>query len=205
MGVREFRFPGMKRRNFVSLFSSAALAARAGAAGSPEPPLVSQYRETAGRLIGAALTDPAGWQRLEYLCDRIGHRLSGSPQMMRSVRWAEAEMKKDGLDQVRTPKVMVPHWVRGRESAEMISPLEVPLSMLGLGGSAGTPPAGIEAEVVCVRTFEELEARGATAVQGKGGGRSTRNGAVTAEPFNTGARALRARRNSAPLPYLFAP
>lgn len=145
----------------MSLFPAAAIAAPADA------PLVRRYREAAGRLIGAALTDEQGWQRLEYLCDRIGHRLSGSPQMMESVRWAEAGMKQDGLDRVQTPKVVVPHWVRGAESVEMVAPGARPLVMLGLGGSVATPPEGIEAEAVCVRTFDELEALGADAVRGK--------------------------------------
>jgi hypothetical protein len=76
-------------------------------------------------------------------------------------------MKRDGLDQVRTPKVMVPHWVRGSESAEMLAPVQIPLALLGLGGSVATPPEGIEAEAVCVRTFEELEALGADRVKGR--------------------------------------
>ncbi len=54
---------------------------------------------------------------------------------------------------------MVPRWVRGREHAEMVLPRQQALPMLGLGGSVGTGPAGIEAEVMVVRSFEELEAR----------------------------------------------
>jgi carboxypeptidase Q len=68
-------------------------------------------------------------------------------------------MKRDGLENVRTEKVMVPQWVRGKEGAEIIDPAHHQLAMLGLGGSVATPKDGIEAEVVIVRSFEELEAR----------------------------------------------
>jgi carboxypeptidase Q len=72
-------------------------------------------------------------------------------------------MKKDGLDHVRTEKVMVPRWVRGAESAVIVDPPEHPMPMLGLGGSVATPPAGIEADVLVVKTFEDLNQRAAEA------------------------------------------
>jgi hypothetical protein len=126
-----------------------------------------RYREPVARFVAAALTDEQGWRDLEYLCDRIGHRLAGSPQMTSSIRWAVAGMKRDGLHNVEAAPVMVPRWVRRQESAHMLDPLYVPLAMLGLGGSVGTPPEGIEAPVVCVRTFEELDQLGAEKVRGK--------------------------------------
>jgi len=69
-------------------------------------------------------------------------------------------MNRDGLENVHTEKVMVPHWVRGEENLELKSPVSHKLAMLGLGNSAGTPPEGITAEAVVVRNFEELDALG---------------------------------------------
>jgi carboxypeptidase Q len=69
-------------------------------------------------------------------------------------------MKKDGLENVHTEPVKVPHWVRGQESLEVISPRARPLVMLGLGNSVGTPPAGVEGDILIVRSFEELDAAG---------------------------------------------
>jgi len=69
-------------------------------------------------------------------------------------------MKKDGLENVHTEPVKVPHWVRGQESAEIVSPRRQRLVMLGLGNSLGTTPAGIEADVLVVRSYEELDAAG---------------------------------------------
>ena len=126
------------------------------------PPRVraEDYRERAGRIIGAALTSDVAYRRLAWLTDRIGNRLSGSESLTRAIEWATAEMKRDKLENVRAEKVMVPHWVRGEESLELIEPVARKLSMLGLGNSVGTPPEGIRAEAVVVRNFDELEALG---------------------------------------------
>ncbi len=127
----------------------------------PSPTVkIDPYRAPAGRIIGAALTRNKAYERLGYLTDRIGHRLSGSANLERAITWALAEMKKDGLDNVRAEKVMVPHWVRGEESLEMLSPVSQKLTVLGLGNSVGTPAAGISADAVVVRNFAELDALG---------------------------------------------
>lgn len=126
------------------------------------PPTVNidGYRTAAARIIGAALTSDRAYTRLAYLTDHIGHRLSGSKNLERAIEWAVTEMKRDGLDNVRKEKVMVPHWVRGEESLEMLTPLPRNLQMLGLGNSVGTPAEGISAEAVVVRNFAELDRLG---------------------------------------------
>ena len=126
----------------------------------PSPTVkIDAYRTAAGRIIGAALTKNQAWERLEYLTDRIGNRLSGSHNLERAIAWAVARMREDGLDNVRAEKVMVPHWLRGQESLEMM-PNHARLSMLGLGNSVGTPADGITAETIVVRNFDELDALG---------------------------------------------
>jgi hypothetical protein len=139
-----------------------------GALVAAEPiSITEQYREPAQRLIAAALDDSEGLARLQYLCDRIGNRLSGSASLDRAIEWAAAEMKKAGLENVQTPPVKVPHWVRGRESAVMLSPAAKPLTMIGLGMSVGTPKEGITGDVVAVSTFDQLTALGREKVAGK--------------------------------------
>jgi len=130
---------------------------------SPLPPAtvsIDNYRAPAGRIIGAALVSNRAWERLAHLTDHIGHRLSGSKSLERAIEWALVEMKRDGLDNVRGEKVMVPHWVRGEESLELTAPRPMQLAMLGLGNSVGTPADGIRAEAVVVRNFAELDALG---------------------------------------------
>ena len=137
--------------------------AQASPSPSPLPPAtvsIDNYRAPAGRIIGAALVSNRAWERLAHLTDHIGHRLSGSKSLERAIEWALAEMKRDGLDNVRGEKVMVPHWVRGEESLELTAPRPMQLAMLGLGNSVGTPADGIRAEAVVVRNFAELDALG---------------------------------------------
>ncbi len=124
---------------------------------------LEQYREPAARLIGEAVGSTFAWQRLAVLTDSIGNRLSGSAALDRAIAWAVEEMKKDGLENVHTERVMVPKWVRGAERAEIVAPSPHAIVMLGLGGSVGTPPAGIQAEVMVVGSFEELDAHAANA------------------------------------------
>ena len=127
---------------------------------------VDAYRDPAARLIGEALSTRFAWDRLAYIGDTFGNRLSGSQSLEDAIEWAVAEMKRDGLENVHTEPVKVPHWVRGQESAEMITPRRQRLAMLGLGNSVGTPPAGVEGDVLIVRNFDELDTAG-SAVKGR--------------------------------------
>ena len=122
------------------------------------PHWLTPYRDPASRLIGEALSSDAAWQRLAYLGDTFGARLSGSPNLEAAIKWAVEEMKRDGLENVHLEPVKVPHWVRGRESLDIVGPIPQPLVMLGLGNSVGTPSDGIEADLIVVRSFEQLEA-----------------------------------------------
>jgi carboxypeptidase Q len=122
-----------------------------------------RYGSAANRLIDAALDDSAAYRRLGELVDRFGHRFSGSASLERAIDWMLTEMRKDGLDNVRGEPVMVPRWVRGSESVELVEPRVMNLPMLGLGGSIGTPAEGITAPVLVVRSFDELEARASEA------------------------------------------
>ena len=58
----------IRRASAVSL----ALLLVSDAAGATD--LTEQYRTTADKLIAAALADTEGYNRLAYLCYRIGHR-----------------------------------------------------------------------------------------------------------------------------------
>ena len=156
------------RYSELSLAAGALLLFAAGRCAAADPPtLTEQYRGPAEKLIAAALADTEGYGRLEYLCDRIGHRLSGSPALDRAIQWSAEQMKAAGLSNVRILPVKVPHWVRGAESVRMLEPLDRPLHALGLGMSVGTPPGGITAEVVAVSSFAELEKLGREKVQGR--------------------------------------
>jgi carboxypeptidase Q len=127
----------------------------------PSPTVnIDRYRAAAAKIIGAALTSDRAYSRLAHLTDHIGNRLSGSQNLERAIEWAITEMKRDRLDNVRGEKVMVPHWVRGEESLEMVTPVPRKLQMLGLGNSVGTPSEGIAADAIVVRSFADLDRLG---------------------------------------------
>ena len=121
--------------------------------------LVAAQQPAAAQLIKALTGDKTLFPRLAYLCDTFGPRLSGSANLEKAISWIVDQMRKDGLDNAHGEQVLVPHWVRGPESATLLLPREQPLVMLGLGGSVGTPPEGITADAVVVHSFAELDAR----------------------------------------------
>ena len=123
------------------------------------PKIQSAYENEVEQIIDEALKDEKAFEYLAYFADTFGHRFSGSESLERSIDWIVSEMKEDGFDRVYTQEVMVPHWVRGDESATMTAPRKQDLPMLGLGGSVATPEGGIEAEVLVVSSFEELKKR----------------------------------------------
>ncbi len=127
------------------------------------PAWLDPYRANAEKLIAAAQADQFAWDRLAELTDTFGQRLSGSDNLNRAIAWAVETMKKDGLENVHTERVMIPRWVRGVESLEITNPPLHAVPMLGLGGSVATPPAGIEAEVMVVSNGDDLNKRAAEA------------------------------------------
>jgi hypothetical protein len=112
------------------------------------------------KILDAGLRSDGGYRKLAWLCDRIGPRLSGSENLEKAVAWCAAEMKRDRLDNVHTEKVMVPHWVRGEASGRILTPTPHPMAILALGMSDGTKPQGITAEIVEVKSVDELKAIG---------------------------------------------
>ena len=119
--------------------------------------LVPLYRSTSERLIEQALQNSTGFDRLALMCDRFGSRFSGSESLEQAIDWALQTMGEDGFSNVRGESVEVPRWVRGNESLLLLSPSPRECPMLGLGGSVGTPTDGIEAEVLVVNSFEDLQ------------------------------------------------
>lgn len=128
---------------------------------------VNKYKPIAEKLIKLSYQDSAAWYRLAYMTDVFGPRLSGSDNLEKSLDWMLAEMKKDNFANVRDEKVMVPHWHRVFESAELLHPRKAIIPIFALGGSISTPNGGITAEVVVVKSKEELDKLGTEKVKGK--------------------------------------
>lgn len=122
------------------------------------------------KLYNEALSSRKSYEQLEKLSNTIGGRLSGSPQAAKAVSWAKAEMEKMGLDRVYLQEVMVPHWVRGEKEEAAILPAKgkkMAVPVCALGGSVGTGKNGITAQVIEVKSLEEVEKLGADKISGK--------------------------------------
>ncbi|HEX4370820.1 MAG TPA: M20/M25/M40 family metallo-hydrolase [Rhizomicrobium sp.] len=122
---------------------------------------------TAVRLRDQALTDPTAYDVLESLTTEIGPRPAGSPAQMRARDWALAKMKALGFTNVHAEPFAKQAWLRDAESAEILSPFPQKLAILGLGNSVSTPPEGITAELVVLKSMAELRAAPANAFVGK--------------------------------------
>jgi carboxypeptidase Q len=123
-------------------------------------------------LRDKALSSDYAYQQVSHLTENIGPRMGGSPQAEFAVQYVAGELRKLGLD-VRLEDVLVPRWVRGAESAELVRyPGQAPgttqkIVLTALSGSSATPANGITARVVAVRSFSELSALGRAKVAGK--------------------------------------
>ncbi|MCR9244938.1 MAG: M20/M25/M40 family metallo-hydrolase [bacterium] len=113
-----------------------------------------------------ALEDNAAIVTLRALVTAAPRRLAGSPGMKSAENWAMEQMLAIGFDRVVAEPVMVPNWRRGTEVSATTSPRAMPLRVTALGSSVPTPAGGIEAEIIEVRTFEQLRELG-DAAKGK--------------------------------------
>jgi hypothetical protein len=116
--------------------------------------------EVAARLVGEEMVANGAWPKLAWLADRIGPRLSGSPGAAAAVAWTLEELRRDGLANVRAEKVMVPHWVRGEESARLVAPYGRRLVVTALGMSVPTPADGVTGDIVEVDSLDALKTLG---------------------------------------------
>ena len=124
------------------------------------------------RLQQAALTSDYAYRQVAHLSNNIGPRLTGSAQAGKAVEYVASELKAIGCE-VQMERVMVPHWVRGEETAALVqfpgqaANTAQKIVLCALGDSVPTPADGIEAEVIAVRNFDELKSLPREKVAGK--------------------------------------
>lgn len=121
----------------------------------------SQYEDSVmiKKISDEILINGKAYDNLRHLTKKIGARLSGSPQMVKSEKWGVQVMKESGADKAWLQECMVPHWVRGgKEKAEVIyNGMKKQLDVLALGNSEGTKNKDVTAKVILVNSFDELE------------------------------------------------
>ena len=152
---------------------TSAPASSPNASPSPTPTVFSpQTLAELKRLQQAALNSDYAYRQVAHLANNIGPRLSGSAQAAKAVDYVASELKAIGCE-VQLEKVMVPHWVRGEETAALVQfPGQAPnttqkIVLCALGSSVATPTDGIEADVIVVRNFDDLKSLPRDKVEGK--------------------------------------
>ncbi len=161
----------MRRERLFSAVSCALVVAGAvgigvgGASASTAP--ASSTSERTLRLQREALAGDGAFALVSALTTEIGARFSGTPSDRAAIVWSEQRAKAIGLPKVWSEPVTVPRWTRGGAQGEIVAPWPQPMALLALGGSAGTPAEGIEAEVVAVEGLEALEKLPELAVRGR--------------------------------------
>jgi carboxypeptidase Q len=145
----------------------------------PFPP--SRYSRRGMRHIilpalAAILSSPAvaappsanlGYDIVEGLTTEVGQRLAGTEAEARARTWAVARLKALGFANVHVEPFDMPVWVRGAETAEVVSPFPQKLVLAALGNSGATPDAGLTAEIVGFSSLQALKAAPDAQVRGK--------------------------------------
>lgn len=150
----------MRRALFCSLALLAACARSSAAGDAPASAEVTALRDR-------VLATSKAYDTVRSLTDEAGPRLSGSPGGKVAVEWAVRTLKAAGLTNVHAEPVAVPHWDRGEEHAALVEPAPQPLAITTLGGSVGTPPGGLEAEVIEFLSLEAMERADPATLRGK--------------------------------------
>ncbi len=121
------------------------------------------------KISDEILLHGASYENLRVLCKNVGNRISGSAGAAKAVEWGEKAMKESGADKVWLQPANVPYWYRGKESLmlKIANGQYKKVTALSLGNSEGTNGKPLEAEIVMVHNFDELNALPAGAVKGK--------------------------------------
>jgi hypothetical protein len=118
---------------------------------------------TIKKITDEVMLNGKAYSNLRVLCKTIGQRLSGSSGMYKAEQWGLKVLSEAGAEKVYLQECMVPHWVRGaKEEAKFVTRKGAPdpsFKILSIGNAVGTGKAGVTAQVIEVKNFEELNRR----------------------------------------------
>ena len=127
---------------------------------------VSVYQNIVDKIIEQSVSGSGrhqSYDRLAVFTDKFSNRIAGSQNLENAINYILGEMHSEGFENVHGEPVKISPWVRGEESAFMLTPRFQKLAMLGLGSSVPTPKGGIIAPVLVVESFDELKSRASEA------------------------------------------
>jgi hypothetical protein len=120
------------------------------------------------QIYKTALTESHCYSWLDDLSNKVGQRLSGSKGAEQGVLYTKKQLEALGLDHVYLQEVMVPKWVRGEKEVAYlkVGNTKVSFPICALGLSVSTPKKGLIANVIEVKSLDELKALGTEKVKG---------------------------------------
>lgn len=165
----------MNRTMMIAALAGTALSAPAVAQSSATPrpqertslPAPTPVDPAVAKLRDAALKDEVAYDIVEGMTTEVGQRLAGTEAEARARTWSVAKLKALGFKNVRIETYPMPVWVRGTETAEIVSPFPQKLKLAALGNSAATPPEGLTAPIVYFPSFADLQAAPDGSLKGK--------------------------------------
>ncbi len=165
----------MNRTMMIAALAGTALSAPAVAQSSATPrpqertslPAPTPVDPAVAKLRDAALKDEVAYDIVEGMTTEVGQRLAGTEAEARARTWSVAKLKALGFKNVRIETYRMPVWVRGTETAEIVSPFPQKLKLAALGNSAATPPEGLTAPIVYFPSFADLQAAPEGSLKGK--------------------------------------
>ncbi len=127
----------------------------------------SSCAQAAAKIMPIVMGESPLEENLRRLTDRIGGRVTGSPEMAKAVEWGVAGFRAAGVD-VHTEKWTLPvAWSEGETRLEVLGPEKFPVSLVSVGLSPATPAGGLEGALVNIGAgTEEDFARAGDAVKG---------------------------------------
>lgn len=109
------------------------------------------------RLMGAAYLDNQAYHLLEEMSDRFGGRITGSTSNEQSMTFLQEALEKEGIKSWQEPFTF-PGWVRGKDEAVLIEPVNRPLRAIALGYVQSHPSFSAEVTLINKSKEEEITA-----------------------------------------------
>jgi carboxypeptidase Q len=109
-------------------------------AAHPAPDGTSAFASGDAQILKEIHEHSEAMENLEHLSDAIGPRLTGSKQLKQANEWAAEMFRKYGLMNVHQEPWTIAHaWTRGTARAQIVKPVEHPLTIAAAGWSPSTP------------------------------------------------------------------
>lgn len=119
-------------------------------------------------IYSSALTSFDAYDNLRELCAIAPGRLVGSPSSNRAIQFLRSKVEALNPDTCYLQTYSTSSWrCNSPASASVVGSTLIPLNVVNLGLSVSTPPNGLQAPIVEVRSFRELDSLGPQSVKGK--------------------------------------